>query len=82
MALKLENVGDVLATRTLVLERDDELQGAATVLLGRPRAHGEEFYCPYQIKGAGDKKVGTRLASMRCRRFNLPFQFSEFNLRF
>jgi len=55
MPLKLENVGDVIATRTLLLGRDGE--AAAAVLLGKPQAHGEEFYCPYQIKGVGDEKV-------------------------
>jgi hypothetical protein len=57
MPLKLEHVGDVIATRTLVLERDGEPPAQAKVLLGKPQAHGEEFYCPYQIKGAGDEKV-------------------------
>jgi hypothetical protein len=57
MPLKLENVGEVIATRTLVLERDGEPPAAATVLLGKPQADGGDYYCPYQIKGAGDEKV-------------------------
>jgi len=57
MPLKLENVGEVVATRTLVLARDGDAAVAVTVLLGKPQAEGGDYYCPYQIKGAGDEKV-------------------------
>jgi hypothetical protein len=55
--VKLENVGEVIATRSLVLNRPGESASEVTVLLGKPLSDGEQFYCPYQIKGAGDEKV-------------------------
>jgi hypothetical protein len=57
MPLKLENVGEIIATRTLTLDRPGGPASAATVSLGKPLPDGEQFCCPYQIKGAGDEKV-------------------------
>ena len=57
--LKLDNVGELIATRTLVLHRDNGSNSEINVLLGKPRQlpDHEDYFCPYQIKGAGDEKV-------------------------
>lgn len=57
--MKLDNVGDVIATRTLTLLRGHGAPATVLVLLGKPKqlpGH-EDYYCPYQIKGAGSEKV-------------------------
>ena len=55
----LESVGEVIATRSLLLLRDGTAKAEVTVVLGKPQAgqDQQEFYCPYQIRGAGDEKV-------------------------
>jgi hypothetical protein len=57
--LKLENIGEVIATRTLTLLRDQDASSEVLVLLGKPQKLPDhsDCYCPYQIKGAGDEKV-------------------------
>ena len=57
--MKLESVGDVIATRKLLLLRDDTATAEVLVLLGKPQTgqDQQEFYWPYQLKGAGDEKV-------------------------
>lgn len=57
--MKLESIGEVIATRTLILLRGDGAASKVVVLLGRPQQlpDHEDYYCPYQIKGAGDEKV-------------------------
>jgi hypothetical protein len=57
--LKLESVGESVATRTLTLHREDGTISAINVLLGRPQQLPDhvDYFCPYQIKGAGDEKV-------------------------
>jgi hypothetical protein len=55
----LESVGEVIATRTLVLKEADGRSREITVLIGKPEQFpdGEDYYCPFQIKGLGDEKV-------------------------
>jgi len=57
--VKLESIGEVVATRTLVLVTDDGASSEVLVFLGKPRQlpDHQDYYCPYQIKGAGDEKV-------------------------
>jgi hypothetical protein len=57
--MKLESVGEVIATRTLMLLRDQGAASEVVVLLGKPLqlpGH-QDYYCPYQVKGAGDEKT-------------------------
>src|SRR5256885_1507139 len=57
--LKLDSVGDLIAARTLVLHQDNGANSEINVLLGKPRQlpDHQDYFCPYQIKGAGDEKV-------------------------
>jgi hypothetical protein len=57
--VKLDSVGDVIATRKLLLLRDDTATAEVLVLLGEPRPGQaqQELLCTYQITGAGDEKV-------------------------
>jgi hypothetical protein len=57
--VKLESVGEVIATRTLTLLRNQGVASEIVVILGkaRPMPDHQDCYCPYQIKGAGDEKV-------------------------
>ena len=58
--MKLHNIDDIIAVRRLRLlgEPDREI----VLKLGRPQLSPdsleyEEYYCPYQIAGAGDERV-------------------------
>jgi len=57
--LKLEGVGELIATRTLTLRQENGPTSEIMVLLGKPQhlPKHEDYYCPYQIKGTGDEKV-------------------------
>ena len=57
--LKLEGVGELIATRTLTLRQENGPTSEIMVLLGKPQPlpKHEDYYCPYQIKGAGDEQV-------------------------
>jgi hypothetical protein len=57
--VKLENIGEVIATRSLTMLRDEGAPSEVLVLLGKPQKLPDhsDYYCPYQIKGAGDEKV-------------------------
>jgi hypothetical protein len=57
--MKLDDVGETIAVRRLNLLRDGESPTKVLVLLGKPKQLRDhcDFYCPYQIKGAGDEKV-------------------------
>lgn len=57
--MKLESIGELIASRTLILLREDNSSSEVTVLLGKPQQwpDHEHYYCTYQITGAGDDKV-------------------------
>jgi hypothetical protein len=57
--MKLETVGEVIATRVLMLLGDKGASPEVLVLLGKPQKLPDhsDYYCAYQIKGAGDEKV-------------------------
>jgi hypothetical protein len=57
--MKLENVGEIIAERKLTQLHDDGPPTELVVLLGKPKQTPgyEDYYCPYQINGAGDRKV-------------------------
>jgi hypothetical protein len=57
--VELESVGEVIATRTLKLVQDQGAASEVLVLVGKPQRLPDhtDFYCPYQIKGAGSDKV-------------------------
>jgi len=57
--MKLESLGETIATRTLSLLCDDGPPSEVLALLGKPtQTPGyDDFYCPYQIKGVGTEKV-------------------------
>jgi hypothetical protein len=57
--VKLVTIGEVIATRTLTMLRDQGAPSEVLVLLGKPQKLPDhpDYYCPYQIKGAGDEKV-------------------------
>lgn len=57
--MKLESVGEVIATRRLTLDRDDGAPSSVTVSMGKPQQFPghSDFYCPYQIQGTAFDKV-------------------------
>ena len=56
--MKLDEVGEIIAFRRLSLLHDRE-QPSDVLLLGKPKKLPDhpDYYCPYQIKGAGDEKA-------------------------
>jgi hypothetical protein len=60
--MKLDDVGETIAMRKLTLLLDDGPPSEVLVLLGKPKQSPgyPDYYCPYQIKGAGDEKVRYR----------------------
>jgi hypothetical protein len=57
--MKLDSVGETIATRTFSLLSESDAPSEALALLGKPKQLPDhcDWYCPYQIKGAGDEKV-------------------------
>jgi hypothetical protein len=57
--MKLKDVGEVIAERTLTLLGEDGPPLAVLVLLGKPQKLPDhsDYFCPYQIKGAGTQRV-------------------------
>ncbi len=57
--MKLDNIGELIATRTLMLLQDGGSSLEVLVLLGKPQQLPDhsDYYCPYQIKGVGSEKV-------------------------
>jgi hypothetical protein len=56
--MELSTIGDVIATRVLLLAGDDS--GRETLVqIGKPCPFpdGKDYYCPYQITGLVDGKV-------------------------
>lgn len=56
--MRVDSIGEVIAVRRLFLV--DEPNREILVKMGKPqKTPGEEdFYCPYQITGLGDEKLG------------------------
>jgi hypothetical protein len=57
--MKLDSVGELMASRTLTIQGDGIATSEVTVLLGKPQRWRDQvdYFCPYQIKGAGDEKI-------------------------
>jgi hypothetical protein len=57
--MELDDVGEIVATRKLSLLGDDGGTSEVLVLLGMPKQSPgySDYYCPYQIKGAGSEAV-------------------------
>ena len=57
--MKLENVGEIVASQKFTLVREGKELVDLLVLMGRPEMFPDhrDFYCPYQIKGFGREKV-------------------------
>ena len=58
--MHLNSVGEVIAVRTLKLQGEQGTPSDVTVLIGKPQKTPgfDEYYCPYQIRGAGSEKIG------------------------
>ena len=56
--MHLDSVGEVIAIRTLKLENEQGESSEVSVLIGKPQKTpgSTDYYCPYQIKGAGPEK--------------------------
>ncbi|HUY20010.1 MAG TPA: hypothetical protein VNE82_17300 [Candidatus Binataceae bacterium] len=57
---ELKDVGEVIAERTLILERRNKRRKKITVLLGKPQMFPEgnpDYFCPFQVLGLGDDEV-------------------------
>ena len=57
--MKLETVGEVIATRELTIAEDNSPSASVAVSLGKPQRlpDSQDYYCPYQIAAAGTQKV-------------------------
>lgn len=57
--MKLDGVGEIIGTRTLRLAKDSGPPSEVLVLVGKPQQlpDHDDYYCPYQIKGAGVDRV-------------------------
>jgi hypothetical protein len=58
--MKLDNVGDVIATRILLIEEADGSERTVIVRIGRPQMFSEspdDCFVPYQIVGLGSERV-------------------------
>jgi len=57
--IKLETIGEVIASRKLMLAAADGTNSEITVLIGRPERmpDSDDYYCPIQLRGLGDQKV-------------------------
>jgi hypothetical protein len=55
----LDSVGEVIAVRTLKLQDEQGTPSEVSVLIGKPQKTPgfDEYYCPYQVKGAGPEKI-------------------------
>ena len=57
--MNLQSIGQPIATRSLMLLQDDGTASEVFVLLGKPQPLPDhpDYYCTYQIKGAGEGNV-------------------------
>jgi hypothetical protein len=56
--MKIQTISEMIATRSLQLGEGQE-SSEVLVLIGKPQKLPDhsDFYCPYQVKGAGDEKI-------------------------
>ena len=57
--MKLDNIGEVIATRKLILVREGQPPATVEVSMGKPQETPDRlgFSCPYRINGAGKEKI-------------------------
>lgn len=57
--MKLDEVGEIIAVRKLTLAPEEDPGREGLALLGEPKQllDRDDFYFPYQIKGARDERV-------------------------
>ena len=57
--MRLDSIGELIATRSLTLIQDGGQASDVVILLGKPQQLPDhtDYYCPYQVKGAGSEKV-------------------------
>jgi hypothetical protein len=57
--MQLEDVGEIIGTRTLRLVKQSAEPSEVLVLVGKPQRLPDhtDYYCPYQIEGVGTTKV-------------------------
>ena|SRR5579863_8530540 len=57
--MKLESVGEIIASRRFTLLRKGKEPVEVIVLMGKPEKFPDhtDYYCPYQIKGIGRQKA-------------------------
>jgi len=57
--MELDSVGEVIATRELELMSAGEAPQMVQVTMGKPHQLPEhtDYYCPYEVKGSGFRKV-------------------------
>jgi hypothetical protein len=55
--MKLDNVGTVVASRTLTILGDDKKEIIVLIGMPRPYLDSSDYYCPFQIQGVGSETV-------------------------
>lgn len=57
--MQVHSIGEVIATRALTQQRGKGPTSDVLVLLGKPQKLPDhtDYFCPYQIKGAGSERV-------------------------
>lgn len=55
--MKLDNVGTVVASRTLTILGDDKKEIMVLIGMPKPYLDTSDYYCPFQIKGVGSEAV-------------------------
>jgi hypothetical protein len=57
--MKLETVGEIIATRRFILAREGHQQVDVIVSMGKPEQFPDntDYYCPYQIRSFNGDKV-------------------------
>ena len=57
--MRIESVGEIIATRTLTLLQEKGPPTQVTVLLGKPQQLPDhpDYYCPYQVAGVGTERA-------------------------
>jgi hypothetical protein len=57
--MKLEGVGEIIASRKFTLLLEGKEPAEVVVLMGKPQKFPDhaDYYCPYEIKGFGPQRV-------------------------